>query len=941
MPSPRPDPYPLDIPRRGRGLLCLAGRLLRIALAALLLAALLIGTPLGLVHFVGWPLPHDLPTRREVTGFLTTELTTSHVLDILACVLWPTWAVFSFDVAHSTIAAITRWPRPAHPGPRSPSHALAAALVGMLTLGPLTPGPRPTAAAPAVHLEAASPGAKVPTAAVNSGAIPALTLAAEHRQRDHQHRTVTVRPPQGGVYDSLWRIAERALGDGTRWAEIWRLNEGREQPDGRALTSPSLIRPGWTLRLPDNAPPDDDTKRPSHDPSPHDPRERTPSPRPDPPPEQTRPTPRPSRPAPAPPQQIPLPTPDRPDPPPAAPPNGPDPGGLSTETGAFVGLGLAALITAAWCTIRIRRRIHHRPGARNRDEPTMAPIVRALRLAHDQEHQLDQEPAPGTQEPVFPPAPAAPEAALRERARTLFPATTGTTPAAGIRDGRTFAIALARTHGLGLTGPGAHGAARALLTTLLADHHRPHATPLHVLIPAQDATALFGSDAARPPHPPRLRITEDIDAALDVMEQELLTRSRTGTAAGQSELVLLTSPHPHATRRLQAVLDNGTSLGLAGILLGPWQPGTTLRVRDDGTIAATSPTAPSSLATGARLFTLPEDDAHDLLDLLREPLLLTAPVPASPPAATPAPSSASIPAAGPDTSQAPHPTATGEQPPLHPPPRTATPGEPKRSPARAAQPAAPRQVLRLRVCGRIRLSRQGPDTAGEISLSPRHRELVAFLALHRHGAHRDTICAALWPETRRPHNAFHATVSQIRRALLVSDPFLTDVVEHDDGHYRLNGEKVWTDLWNVQDELDTFSTSTTTQQQTILCRISELYEGDLAVDLVGPWLEAPREALRREILSAYSSHIRALRNSDPAGALHFLETARRLDPYNEAVYRDIARQQARLGQQDEIPRTRALLESALAEIDEQPSAETRAVIDAAQKSDARRPGDRR
>ncbi|MEO3852606.1 hypothetical protein ABGB09_34155 [Streptomyces sp. B8F3] len=934
MPPPRP--HPLDIPRRRTGLLRLTGRLLRVALAAVVMAALLIGIPLGLAHYIGWPLPHDLPTREEAARFVTTELTTSHLLDILAFLLWPTWTLFAIDVARSILAATAGLPRPAHPYPRSPSHALAAALVGMLTLGPLAPSPRPPTAAPVIHLEATGPGLQDPNTPGTPDASAARTAGAEHRQRDHQHRTVTVHPPRGGVYDSLWRIAERALGDGNRWPEIWRLNEGRLQPDGRTLTNPDLIRPGWTLRLPEATSSDDD-KDHSQDPRPDDPPERTPPPRPDEPPEPPSPTP-PSQPAPSPPQETPPPPPARPEPPHAV-PERPDPG-LSTPTGAFVGLGLAALVTAAWCTIRIRRRIHYRPGRRHQDEPTIAPIVHVLRVAHDQ--ALHDEPDPEAQEPTLPPPAAAiPEAALRKRAHSLAPSTTGASPTAGISDGHAFAIDLARTQGLGLTGPGADGAARALLTTLLADHHHPNAnaTSVHVLIPAGNANSLLGSHATSPPHPPRLRLTDDLDAALDVMEHELLTRSRIATAAGRSELVLLASPQPHANRRLQAVLDNGSTLGLTGILLGPWQPGTTIRVREDGTIAATSPTAPAPLAPGAaRMFTLPEDDAHDLLDLLREPLLLTAPPPNfSDPGdheGDPGP-----PAFPPSTSTQPNGHDSLEPPPQ--PQPTATPQILNRLPAQNQQPTAPHQSLHLRVLGRTHLSRPATDTAETISLSPRHRELFAFLALHRNGAHRDAICAALWPESRRPHNAFHATVSQLRRAILAADPALTHVVHHHNGHYFLDPEHVWTDLWEVRDQLDGFSAGTSTEQQTTLQHINELYQGDLGADLVGQWLDAPREALRREILSAYSSIIRSLRDADPTSALHFLETARRLDPYNEAIYRDIARQQARLGQQDEIPRTRALLESSLAEIDEEPSAETIDALDTAQNSDVSHPGARR
>ncbi|WP_256788112.1 LysM peptidoglycan-binding domain-containing protein [Frankia sp. AvcI1] len=62
-----------------------------------------------------------------------------------------------------------------------------------------------------------------------------------------------VRPADGRHHDTLWGIAERFLGDGLRYREIFDLNEGRTQPDGRTLSKPSLIHAGWVLLLPADA----------------------------------------------------------------------------------------------------------------------------------------------------------------------------------------------------------------------------------------------------------------------------------------------------------------------------------------------------------------------------------------------------------------------------------------------------------------------------------------------------------------------------------------------------------------------------------------------------------------------------------------------------------------------------------------------------------------
>jgi len=65
-----------------------------------------------------------------------------------------------------------------------------------------------------------------------------------------QPPTEVVREPLNGVHDSLWRIAQRRLGAGQRWPEIFQLNEGHTFPDGRTLSNPSDIQPDWTLTLP-------------------------------------------------------------------------------------------------------------------------------------------------------------------------------------------------------------------------------------------------------------------------------------------------------------------------------------------------------------------------------------------------------------------------------------------------------------------------------------------------------------------------------------------------------------------------------------------------------------------------------------------------------------------------------------------------------------------
>ena len=66
-------------------------------------------------------------------------------------------------------------------------------------------------------------------------------------------RVYVVQPPQGHYHDNLWDIAERSLGDGRAYQQIYDLNAGRVQPDGRSLELARLIQPNWYLIMPEEA----------------------------------------------------------------------------------------------------------------------------------------------------------------------------------------------------------------------------------------------------------------------------------------------------------------------------------------------------------------------------------------------------------------------------------------------------------------------------------------------------------------------------------------------------------------------------------------------------------------------------------------------------------------------------------------------------------------
>ncbi|MFD8494882.1 BTAD domain-containing putative transcriptional regulator [Amycolatopsis sp. NPDC059657] len=686
-------------------------------------------------------------------------------------------------------------------------------------------------------------------------------------------RTVRVQPE-----DTLSGIAVRELGDPGAWRVLFDLNRGRRQPDGQALRDPDLLRPDWQLTLPA---PQNVTAAPEPEP-PGDPA----SPPPSIPVPSTASTPT------APAEPVPPAT-SRP---PAAPttvgPTSADPAvSFDLSTDAYVGLGLAALITAAAVTVRLRRRRAYRPGHSQRDDSTDTPVVRALRIAHDTttggEHQLPSHGRP-------------PDRQLRDQAHAtadaVLPAD-GTT-VVGVRDGHPVAVDLARQHGLGLVGPGAYAAARALVIALLAHT----TTDTAVVIPAADVRALFGTAPADPPA--RLRIADNLPHALDICDTE---------SPGIERTVLVTTPDVDSYRRLRATLVTGSTV--TALLLGTWLAGGTAHVSADGTV--TNTTTEATALNGTRLFHLPADDTADLLALLHDAQPETCDVNVAdhrPPstggesyefAAELAPGPADDPKPAVQTK-----THTTED--------AGTPTGP------APQERPP---LRLTVLGRPRLLHSAAGQADIIdAFSPRQREILLCLALHPDGARRAWLTATLWPDAPgdRPYNSFRATLSQLRRALrAATGDTLTNVTLAGDGHYRLDPAVVDVDLWQLNDALTRSRRTPNAAARIAALRAAiDLYPADLADGLTAAWIDPPREELRRAILDAYSEIIHATTRDDPADALDLLERARGIDPCNEAIYRDLMRIQARLGRHDNIPRTLALLTSTLAGIGERPNPST-------------------
>ena len=218
--------------------------------SGLALLALLVGLPALLLVLAGAPpIPTSFPSMRDFAQQLSFE----DLLAVLVGVVWLAWLYFVVCVVVEVIAARRGGMARAVPL-AGPLQKLAQVLVGVLMMSGIMAGTA-QAATPAVEH---SVGTSSVAASVAEGASVAATdsvrtEAATPQAEQAGDKVYTVKAPRNGYHDNLWDIAEKHLGAGQRYKEIYELNKDRVQPDGRKLELARLIQPGWDLVMPDDA----------------------------------------------------------------------------------------------------------------------------------------------------------------------------------------------------------------------------------------------------------------------------------------------------------------------------------------------------------------------------------------------------------------------------------------------------------------------------------------------------------------------------------------------------------------------------------------------------------------------------------------------------------------------------------------------------------------
>jgi DNA-binding SARP family transcriptional activator len=771
------------------------------------------------------------------------------VIAALAGAAWLLWAVFTAALAAEVTARACGRTVPRVPA-IAPVQALAAALAG-------------TAVITVLHL----PGDAGRTAPPAHATLAAATAAPPRAYRV-------------AAGDDLWDIAARFLGDPGGWARIFRLNHGRPQPGGGTLADPRLIRPGWVLLIPQ---PDGQPRAAPHAPRPGAGPRGTSQPPP--------PSPRPSRPAPGPGQTA------RGRPAPHA--ARPHPAAVRLPSGAVIGIAVAAMVVAALAVAAVQRRRRYRPrpglpaGPPPCGPPRPEPIPALRRAA--------QARAPGTGE------------ADRDPGGLPDPVTAGpgSVPPGTRSDGSEAAADLTRLRGLGLAGPGAVPAARAILTSLLAQLPPGHsAGPPVIIIPAADAARLLpGAGQAAVPG---VSVPATLDAALDEMEALLLTRARAAAPGPGPGVTLIAAAGARTAGRLAGILAAGHALGAAAVLLGGWPAGTTCQVAAGGTVTAVTPASPA--LDQVRLYTLGAADASAITGVLREAAghLPDGPAPAgtghASREAAPAPDrnptqGGGLPLAGPAARPGPAPAGTGPE------------------PARAPGPAD--RLVQVSVLGPLRITAGGQGITGGLRKA---RELLALLAVHPGGLSGEAISEALHPGaspgqgTSQRNLALRKARELLRTAAGLPGPLF---ILNASGRYRLDPALIGTDLEAFSAALEQARTAAGEARLAACRRAVALYRGELADGAGYEWAEPHAETARRRALDAWTAIAEIHWPSDPGQALSALETALTHDPYNEYLYVKIMRLQAAAGHPEAARRTLALLESRLTDLGLTPSSQTR------------------
>ena len=863
-----------------------------------LLAALAAGIPWALWHFIGWPLPHHVPSWAQLGHALDQRgIPDQALVDALAAAVWVTWAVLVASIAVEVPATLA-----GRQAPRLPLAGIFQPVTGRLVaaviVAALSLAARPTHGAALGSLggglSAASGRQPVATLVLTDATRPLLATSKPAaadlstpdvaRTSTNSSRTYVV---QRG--DTLWGIAERQLDDPLRWSEIYRLNEGRPQPDGRALTDPHWIDPGWILVMPEGPTPAQRSSTPTKLPVTTTPTRPTTSPAP---PAVTPTTAQSPSTAPRPVTSVPgahapVPT--------SRAVHQADTTGAPVRlpSGSVVAGSFAAGVLSAVALGRLRRRhaYRYRPPEPGRDltpEPSRPTLHH---LAHPFGAEADHE---DTSDPrAFPIAP------FDDAERCLDPGHLEV----GTRNGATVTVETTDLSGIALCGQATDDIARALVAGLLV---RAGPGAFEVLLTARLAERLLpglGPDAA-------IRRAKASDDLARAVEAEMIARTRRLDTAEAIDAMSYREANPEnplpllvvfldevpddSIGRWVALVGGSARLGIAVVYLGrsPAAIGQ-LSVDASRTVTNADPPALAEHLAGAQLFGLRGDEVVELLGAVADSL------------DEDDPDDDEVEALVDEPITVLHPVGWDE------PPGT---GEPWPD-ACVVEEGQDRPIV-VQMLGPFRITAHGEPVA--TGLRSRAKALFAWYLVRPEGATSDEAVDALWPDTtpERVAKQFWRAFGDLRARLRGPGDEALDVLTKTGEHYQPCAAEIACDLWEFQAALADVARATDDQARAALRQAVDTYRGDLLQGGDYPWVEPVRQDLHRRALDA---HLRLAELEDHAGrpdaAADTLERAIDLDRYAEEPYRRLMALHAAHGRIDAVTTTWKLLHQRLGDLD--------------------------
>ncbi|CAM5534236.1 LysM peptidoglycan-binding domain-containing protein [Leifsonia shinshuensis] len=210
--------------------------------ALIAIIAVLVGVPAVLIAAAGNP----LPTPEQITSVLSLTPDYGNIIfftKVLPLIGWLAWLFFAIPFLVEIVAAVagrqTAKRSPLFKGQQRLAATLVAAVLVMFAGG-----------AGAIALPGAATAAEGHTtvAATQTLMAPVETPASQPAPSATPQQQEVTHTVQSG--DTLWDLSQQYLGDGAKYNEIYQASAEINQPDGRHLTDPDLIVPGWTLDIP-------------------------------------------------------------------------------------------------------------------------------------------------------------------------------------------------------------------------------------------------------------------------------------------------------------------------------------------------------------------------------------------------------------------------------------------------------------------------------------------------------------------------------------------------------------------------------------------------------------------------------------------------------------------------------------------------------------------